>query len=71
MCDIDFFKGVNDRFGHSGGDAILQQFAHLLSRHTRDQDLAARYGGEEFALGSPAHALGQRNLPRGGHTARK
>ena len=58
MCDIDFFKKVNDRFGHSGGDAILQQFAHLLSRHTRDQDLAARYGGEEFALVLPRTPLG-------------
>jgi methyl-accepting chemotaxis protein len=54
MVDIDFFKRVNDTFGHSGGDAVLRHIARLLREEARRCDVAARYGGEEFAIILPA-----------------
>jgi diguanylate cyclase (GGDEF)-like protein len=50
MTDLDFFKEVNDRYGHLVGDRVLQEFSSLLRRESRTIDLCARYGGEEFAL---------------------
>ncbi len=50
MGDIDFFKSVNDTFGHQYGDIVLQEFAKILKSSIRTQDLVARYGGEEFVL---------------------
>lgn len=50
MIDIDFFKSVNDRFGHLVGDKILQQVAERLRASCRKSDVVARYGGEEFAV---------------------
>jgi diguanylate cyclase (GGDEF)-like protein len=51
VLDIDFFKRVNDRFGHQRGDAVLIELAHRLMRAVRAQvDTVARYGGEEFVL---------------------
>lgn len=50
ICDIDFFKRINDRFGHPAGDEALVAFAALLKRHVRTGDLVARYGGEEFVM---------------------
>ncbi|MEA3641386.1 MAG: GGDEF domain-containing protein [Lamprobacter sp.] len=50
ILDIDFFKRINDTYGHPGGDQVLEQFAKKLRGSTRDQDLVARIGGEEFAL---------------------
>jgi len=46
--DLDYFKKINDTFGHEGGDIILKNFAALLKKLTRDTDVVARYGGEEF-----------------------
>jgi diguanylate cyclase (GGDEF)-like protein/PAS domain S-box-containing protein len=48
MIDIDHFKPVNDRFGHTSGDQVLQFVAKLLRSNSRPEDLVARYGGEEF-----------------------
>jgi diguanylate cyclase (GGDEF)-like protein len=48
--DLDDFKDVNDRFGHSVGDTVLREFAAVLRDEVREIDLAARWGGEEFVL---------------------
>ena len=53
LIDIDFFKSVNDRFGHDGGDAVLRTFADTARTQLRSADLLARWGGEEFLLMLP------------------
>ncbi|MGH9392843.1 MAG: diguanylate cyclase [Terriglobales bacterium] len=50
LADLDDFKRVNDTYGHHAGDAVLRQFARILTRDMRDVDTVARYGGDEFAL---------------------
>jgi diguanylate cyclase (GGDEF)-like protein len=50
MADIDRFKRVNDAYGHSIGDKVLQEVAATIARQCRESDLPARYGGEEFAI---------------------
>jgi diguanylate cyclase (GGDEF)-like protein len=50
ILDIDYFKRVNDRWGHPAGDAVLRRVGALLREATRTEDLLARYGGEEFAV---------------------
>jgi diguanylate cyclase (GGDEF)-like protein len=57
MADIDRFKRVNDTFGHSVGDKVLQEVARTIARQCRESDLPARYGGEEFAIVVPDEAL--------------
>jgi diguanylate cyclase (GGDEF)-like protein len=53
IADIDFFKRVNDRLGHDGGDASLVHFAAMLRRILPEDWLVARIGGEEFMLAAP------------------
>lgn len=50
MLDIDFFKRVNDTFGHQAGDCVLQGLARTMIAHLRRSDFACRYGGEEFGV---------------------
>lgn len=50
MIDIDFFKPLNDRYGHHVGDQILRDVAALLMKDMREVDTVARYGGEEFVI---------------------
>lgn len=50
FCDVDFFKKVNDGYGHAVGDIVLVNVAGLLSQKMRGADLVARYGGEEFII---------------------
>jgi len=50
MGDIDQFKEINDQFGHSAGDQVLENVASAFKSQSRPYDLAARYGGEEFVL---------------------
>jgi len=57
VADLDWFKDVNDRFGHPSGDAVLRDFAALLEDSVRDVDLAGRWGGEEFLLILPGTDL--------------
>ncbi|MCP3719089.1 diguanylate cyclase [Paraburkholderia sp. CNPSo 3281] len=49
MLDIDYFKRVNDRFGHAAGDRVLVIFADILRKNLRSAEMPARVGGEEFA----------------------
>ena len=53
LIDMDFFKQVNDTYGHDIGDAVLREFALRLRRNIRGVDLACRYGGEEFVVLMP------------------
>jgi diguanylate cyclase (GGDEF)-like protein len=51
LFDIDWFKSINDDFGHLGGDAALRELAERIRRSSvRREDLFSRFGGEEFAL---------------------
>jgi len=50
ILDVDYFKRVNDTFGHLAGDAVLKTVAQLLSQGLRAEDMVARYGGEEFVI---------------------
>ena len=57
MLDIDHFKNVNDTYGHTAGDQVLQIVARLLKESCRVYDVPGRYGGEEFCLVLPDIAL--------------
>lgn len=50
MLDLDFFKKVNDTYGHATGDAVLKAFAEIARNNSRTIDMPARLGGEEFAI---------------------
>jgi diguanylate cyclase len=58
ICDIDFFKRINDTFSHQAGDEALIVFASVLKDCCRETDFVARYGGEEFALILPKTTVG-------------
>jgi diguanylate cyclase (GGDEF)-like protein len=53
VLDVDFFKSINDTYGHAAGDEVLRQTAKRLAQSVRSSDLVARYGGEEFVIVSP------------------
>jgi diguanylate cyclase (GGDEF)-like protein len=59
LMDIDYFKQINDTFGHAAGDQVLYAFAKLCRENIREMDIFARFGGEEFVLLMPETGLDQ------------
>lgn len=57
MADLDFFKQLNDTYGHAAGDAVLRAYAGLMLDTLRQSDMVCRYGGEEFAFIFPESTL--------------
>ncbi len=66
MCDIDFFKKINDKYGHQAGDYVLKVVSNLMKQTFRKTDVCCRYGGEEFLVILPAA-----NLKNAGMAANK
>ncbi|MBI5847795.1 MAG: GGDEF domain-containing protein [Nitrospirae bacterium] len=63
LTDIDFFKKVNDTYGHPAGDLVLKGVSKILQKEIRDIDTAARYGGEEFVVILPGtDSMGAKNI---------
>jgi two-component system cell cycle response regulator len=66
LLDIDYFKAVNDSYGHDAGGSVLREFAARVRRNVRGIDLACRLGGEEFVVVMPdtdlakAYLVGER-----------
>jgi len=57
IFDIDFFKGINDQFGHLAGDHVLRELARVVQERIRRDEVFARYGGEEFVIVLPETGL--------------
>ena len=62
ILDIDYFKSINDNFGHDTGDDVLREFAERLKASIRGIDLACRFGGEEFVVVMPDTDVGVATL---------
>jgi diguanylate cyclase (GGDEF)-like protein len=57
LCDLDYFKSINDKYGHAAGDQVLRQAVQACREHLRSTDLFGRFGGEEFCILLPGCSL--------------
>lgn len=64
MMDVDYFKQINDTYGHAVGDRVLYKVGHLLKSSFRENDIVGRIGGDEFLIFMKESL--QKNLPFGG-----
>jgi diguanylate cyclase (GGDEF)-like protein len=62
MIDLDYFKDVNDTYGHMAGDMVLETVARMFEETFRTTDFIARYGGEEFVILLPHTNVGQAEM---------
>lgn len=62
MLDVDYFKKVNDTYGHAAGDCVLKNVADIIKKEIREYDIACRYGGEEFFIILPNTGINEANL---------
>jgi len=62
MIDIDFFKKINDTYGHSTGDKVLKTVAKVIQNQLREYDIPSRYGGEEFCILLPQTRIEEANI---------
>ncbi len=62
MIDVDYFKKVNDTYGHAAGDCVLRNVADIIKAEIREYDIACRYGGEEFFIILPQTTINEASL---------
>ncbi|MGN0030740.1 MAG: diguanylate cyclase [Candidatus Gastranaerophilaceae bacterium] len=62
MTDVDFFKNVNDTYGHAVGDLVLKTIAKVIRSQLREYDIAGRYGGEEFSILLPFTSIDEAQM---------
>ncbi len=62
MLDVDYFKKVNDTYGHAAGDCVLKDVAQIIKNEIREYDIACRYGGEEFFIILPQTQIKEASL---------
>lgn len=62
MLDVDYFKNVNDTYGHAAGDCVLKNVSNIIKREIREYDIACRYGGEEFFIILPQTGINEASL---------
>jgi diguanylate cyclase (GGDEF)-like protein len=58
IMDIDYFKNINDTYGHTAGDLVLNDISKAIKSNVRDYDIVGRYGGEEFIVILPHTSVG-------------